>query len=115
MNENAIIYGDGNLTKMPNLTKLKNKINKKMEHNFLGNVEFMHTHEILFNRKIPLDKYCIKILIIGNHFSIYKNNKIMEKIINLGKDKNITIQFRDYKNIDKNKPINSFINSIESD
>ena len=114
-NENAIIYGDGNLTKMPNLTKLKNKINKKMEHNFLGNAEFMHTHEILFNRKIPLDKYCIKILIIGNHFSIYKNNKIMEKINNLGKDKNITIQFRDYKNIDKNKPINSFINSIESD
>ena len=107
MNENAIIYGDGNLTKMPNLTKLKNKINKKMEHNFLGNVEFMHTHEILFNRKIPLDKYCIKILIIGNH-----NNKIMEKIINLGKEKKIIIQFRDY--IDKNKPINSFINSIES-
>lgn len=76
-NEESIIRSEGNLTRMPNLTKLKNKINKKMEHNFLDNVEFMHTHEILFNRKIPLNTYCIKILIIGNHFSIYKNNKIM--------------------------------------
>ncbi len=25
------------------------------------------------------------------------------------------IQFRDYKHIDKNEPLNSFINSIESD
>jgi hypothetical protein len=75
----------------------------------------MHTHEILFNRKIPLDKYCIKILIIGNHFSNDKDRKIMEKIITLGKEKNITIQFRDYKNINKNNPLNSFINSIESD
>jgi hypothetical protein len=113
-NENSIIHGEGNLTRMPNLTKLKNKINKKMENNFLGNVEFMHTHEILFNHKIPLDTYCIKILIIGNHFTNAKDKKIMEKIIDLGKEKNIMIQFRDYKNMDKNEPINSFINSIES-
>ena len=116
-NENSIIRGEGNLTRMPNLTKLKNKINKKMENNFLGNVEFMHTHEILFNRKIPLDTYCIKILIIKsqNHFTSVKDKKIIDKIIDLGKEKNITIQFRDYKHIDKNEPINSFINSIESD
>ena len=111
MNENAIIYGDGNLTKMPNLTKLKNKINKKMKENkFLGNVEFMHTHEILFNRKIPLDKYCIKILL-----KICKHSKIIDKIIKLGKETNITIQIIDYKTIDKKEPLNSLINSIESD
>jgi hypothetical protein len=37
-NEESIIRSEGNLTRMPNLTKLKNKINKKMENNFLGNV-----------------------------------------------------------------------------
>jgi hypothetical protein len=118
MNENAIIYGDGNLTKMPNLTKLKNKINKKMEENkFLGNVEFMHTHEILFNQKIPLDKYCIKIMLKGKKEEYKKNkDKEIDKIIEFSKDKNIPIKYRDYKLRGKNnKPINNFINSIESD
>ena len=111
-NENSIIYGEGNLTRMPNLTKLKNKINKKMEENMLGNINFIYSHEILFNRKIPLDKYCIKILIIE---SIFTNDKQKETIINLGKEKNIIIQFReDYRYIKKYKSLNNFINSIES-
>jgi hypothetical protein len=103
---------------MPNLTKLKNKINKKMEENkFLGNVEFMHTHEILFNQKIPLDKYCIKIMLKGKKEEYKKNkDKEIDKIIEFSKDKNIPIKYRDYKLRGKNnKPINNFINSIESD
>ena len=117
-NEKSIIYGEGNLSRMPNLTKLKNKINNKMEEMWFGNAEFIHSHEILFNQKIPLDKYCIKILIIESIFTNDKGKdkeKKMEKIINLGKEKNITIQFReDYRYIKNYKSLNNFINSIES-
>ena len=115
-NEETIIYGDGNLTKMPNLTKLKNVINKRLEannHHFTS-VKFMYSHEILFNQKIPLDKYYIKIMLIGkkNQF----DSKIIDKILNLAKEKNISIKFRDYKLRGKNeKPIDNFIDSIESD
>ena len=113
-NEETIIYGDGNLTKMPNLTKLKNVINKRMKRDNLYGDEFIHSHEILFNQKIPLDKYCIKIMLIGkkNQF----DSKIIDKILNLAKEKNISIKFRDYKLRGKNeKPIDNFIDSIESD
>ena len=113
-NEETIIYGDGNLTKMPNLTKLKNVINKRMKRDNLYGDEFIHSHEILFNQKIPLDKYCIKIMLIGkkNQF----DSKIIDKILNLAKEKNISIKFRDYKLRGKNeKPIDNFIDSIEND
>ena len=113
-NEETIIYGDGNLTKMPNLTKLKNVINKRMKRDNLYGDEFIHSHEILFNQKIPLDKYYIKIMLIGkkNQF----DSKIIDKILNLAKEKNISIKFRDYKLRGKNeKPIDNFIDSIESD
>ena len=113
-NEEIIIYGDGNLTKMPILTKLKNVINKRMKRDNLYGDEFIHSHEILFNQKIPLDKYCIKIMLIGkkNQF----DSKIIDKILNLAKEQNISIKFRDYKLRGKNeKPIDNFIDSIESD
>ena len=113
-NEETIIYGDGNLTRMPILTKLKNVINKIMKRDNLYGDEFIHSHEILFNQKIPLDKYYIKIMLIGkkNQF----DSKIIDKILNLAKEKNISIKFRDYKLRGKNeKPIDNFIDSIESD
>ena len=116
--DNVIIYSDGNLSRMPSLIKLKNVINKKMKNNDFGNVEFMHSHEILFNQKIPLEKYCVKIIInvIKENDKKYKYNKEIDKIIELAKPKNIPIIFRDYK-VDGNteKTINNFINSIESD
>ena len=113
--KNVIIYGDGDLNKMPNLSKLKSKINKNMKNSFLGIVQFMHSHEILFNKKIPLDKYCIKIMIRGKKEN-YKGDKEIEKIIDLAKEKNIPLKFRDYKINGKNeKTINNFIDSIESD
>jgi len=54
----------GNLSKMPNLTKLKNKINQFCNEGekLFRNINFMHSHEILFNRDIPLDKYCVAII-----------------------------------------------------
>lgn len=65
-NKNDIIIKSplGNLSRIPNLTKLKNKINQFCNKgaNLFGNINFMHSHEILFNRDIPLDKYCVAII-----------------------------------------------------
>ena len=113
-NEETIIYGDGNLNKMPNLTKLKNVINKIMKRDNLYGDEFIHSHEILFNQKIPLDKYCITIIMRWN--KTFYDPKLIDKLIKLSKEKNISIKFRDYKLRGKNeKPIDNFIDSIESD
>jgi hypothetical protein len=113
-NEETIIYGDGNLTRMPNLTKLKNVINKRMKRDNLYGDEFIHSHEILFNQKIPLDKYCITIIMRWN--KTYYGSKLVDKLIKLSKEQNISIKFRDDKLRGKNeKPIDNFIDSIESD
>ena len=115
-NEETIIYGDGNLTKMPILTKLKNVINKRLEANtnYFKSHKFMYSHEILFNQKIPLDKYCITILMRWQKKEY--DTKLIDKLIKLSKEKNISIKFRDYKLRGKNeKPIDNFIDSIESD
>jgi hypothetical protein len=80
-NEKTIIYGDGNLSRMPNLTKLKNAISKRL-NNFknLGILNFMHSHEILFNQKIPLDKYCKCIVIMGTYLKPKEKQKLVEQI-----------------------------------
>jgi hypothetical protein len=107
--EGTVIYGDGNLTRMPNLTKLKKRIN--------GSFDFMHTHEILFNKKIPLDKYCLKIIIYLSKDEFKKSklfNKYTNRIIELAKENNIPLKFRDYKNGKNDKVINNFIDSIEN-
>ena len=99
---------------MPILTKLKNIINKKLINMKNGAVTFMHSHEILFNQKIPLDKYCITIIMRWN--KTYYGSKLVDKLIKLSKEKNISINFRDEKLRGKNeKPIDNFIDSIESD
>jgi hypothetical protein len=64
--EETIISGDGNLPKMPSLTKLKTAIAKRMDWN--TSIAFMHSHEILFNKKIPLDTYC-KCIIYGPYLT----------------------------------------------
>ena len=67
--EDTILYGEGNLTRMPNLSKLKTKIN----HGF----DFMHSHEILFNKKIPLDIYC-KCIVLGPYITPKEEKSIIE-------------------------------------
>ena len=50
-NEDTIIYGNGNLTTMPKLTKLKNVINKYLINNRIGNSGFMDAFTRLSNIK----------------------------------------------------------------
>ena len=94
--EDTILYGEGNLTRMPNLSKLKTKIN----HGF----DFMHSHEILFNKKIPLDIYC-KCIVLGP----YITSKDQKSITELAATLDIPVK--------KNSEflgINKFIDIIES-
>ena len=57
--QNIYAKGKGNLQKMPNLKNLKNNIENAMNKNImLKSAQFMHSHEILFNKKISLKKYC---------------------------------------------------------
>ena len=62
----------GNLPRMPNLTKLRNHIKKGRD--------FMNSHEILFNRDIPLEKYCLAV-IANKYTKDYENNEL-EKLCN---------------------------------
>jgi len=118
-----LVRGKGNLEHIPNLSKLKNHIATRMyvkspiDSNYF---KFRNSHEILFNKKIPLEKYCKTIMILGKKGD-YKNSKgnresiIIKEIIELAKQNNIPLKFRDYKLRGNNvKPINNFINSIES-
>ena len=58
-NDRFVIRGKGKLKKMPSLTKLKNFINKQVEiHKSMHQLSYMHSHEIMFGKKIPIKKYC---------------------------------------------------------
>jgi hypothetical protein len=116
---NIFVRGKGKLNKIPRLTKLKTHISKHMTKKRPKMLDkfhdkFIYSHEILFNKKIPLDKYCKKIMILGKK-NQYKNMQtLIDSIVNLAEERNIPLKFRDYKLKGNNvKPINNFINSIE--
>ena len=58
--ENIYVKSKGHLKKMPNLKKLKTYIEKNMEYK--QTIGFIHSHEILFDKRILLKKYCKMIL-----------------------------------------------------
>ena len=95
--ENTILYGEGNLTRMPNLSKLKTKIS----HRF----DFIHSHEILFNKKIPLNIYCKCIIL-----KPYTTPKEKKSITDLA-----TILHIPVKTNNSLYGINKLIDIIESD
>jgi len=92
---------------MPNLTKLKNAISKRMSK------DFMHSHEILFNKKIPLDIYCKCIIIIGTYFKPKEKQNLVEKIEKINTF-NIPIKFytTDRESM-RGLGLNNFIDIIE--
>ena len=107
-----ILQSDGNLSKMPRLTTLKNYIKKYLvnKYQFMKSITFMHSHEILFDKRIPLDKYGMMILI--NETYLYDKEKDkFNKLVN-----KTTVPIKYYKIIKKHKPygINNFIDTIQS-
>ena len=110
VSKNIFVKGSGHLKKRPNLKKLKKIIEYRMKQNAFDNISFMYSHEILFNRKISLKKYCKYIL--------YKGSEIPDNIIKSVIKLKIPIKSYDNKvkyGIDKFKGygLNNFIDLIE--
>lgn len=68
----------GGLSRMPNLAKLRNYINEHCKIRNLSGLDFMHSNEILFNRDILLDKYCIAL--IADPYVDDKENRELEQL-----------------------------------
>lgn len=107
---NRLAYGKGNLQRMPILTKLKTHINKYMEsEEEQDNVNFIHSHEILFNKKISIKKYCMGITIHTPTPVIYKkNNKEYKKIEKLADKYGLFVKYKH-----TGYGLNNFIDLIE--
>ena len=108
-NKETFVYGEGNLSTMPNLTKLKTAISKRLTiKNVFKGVNFMYSHEILFNQKIPLDTYCKCIIVFGASLSL----KDRQTMIDLAHKINISLKIY----VDKKRHyngLNNFIDKIE--
>lgn len=105
--DKVYVKSKGNLKRMPNLTKLKNIINDNLSHN---NSHFTTSHEILFNKNIPLKKYCLCIVMDGELESI------PQEIIDLAQKLEIPLKnqsFKDGKYYFGTVGINNFIDIIE--
>jgi len=102
-----ILQSDGNLSKMPSIVKLKKYINKTLE---TSPTDFMHSHEILFDKKIPLDKYCKCIIMYDYNLTDKKEKAQKLEIIELANKLNIPVITR--KISMRNKGINNFIEVV---
>jgi len=72
----------GGLSRMPSITKLRNFIDGYCKTNVdLDKITYMHSHEILFNRDIPLEKYCIAV--IANSYTDEKENNELKKLCSM--------------------------------
>jgi hypothetical protein len=104
--EDTIISSRGNLSRMPNLAKLKTKIEKSMK---FGITSFIHSHEILFNQRIPLAKYCKCIMC-----NPYHNPEEKRKLIKLASSLDIPIKFYELKKKHFGISLNNFIDMIDT-
>ena len=100
----------GKLKRMPNLTKLKNIINNSLDNvfsYFSDYANFVYSHAILFNKNIPLKKYCLCIVVNG------EMEEIPQKIIKLAGKLEIPIKKKSKDTYPYYRGINNFIDIIE--
>lgn len=64
----------GQAARIPSLSKLKKHISARLEKGGLNDVEFMHSHEVLFGEDISLEEYGVGIMIVE-----WVYNKILTK------------------------------------
>ena len=86
----------GKLDKAPDLKILKEHIRKEMKRDFASNatsVSFMHSNEILFNKRIPLKKYCKYILYSGSWKKGIYSEIIPKNLLLLASKLNIPIKY----------------------
>lgn len=84
--ESEFIYikSKGKLEKIPDLKKLKKHITLRMKRLSLGNIDFIHSHEILFGKRISLKKYCKCII---------SNNNIPKSVLLLASKLKIPVKY----------------------
>ena len=75
--KDLLAKGDGNLKKYPDLKELKTHIKNYVKKGKTS-IDFIHSHEILFNQNISLEKYCVCIIVKAHNekFKIINNLKI---------------------------------------
>lgn len=106
----VFVKSRGKLKRMPNLTKLKkNCIEKYIKDSDSDVYRFINSHEIMFNKNIPLKKYCLCIVVDGELESI------PQEIIDLAQKLEIPLKNQSFK---KENPfsvmgINNLIDIIE--
>jgi hypothetical protein len=77
--------GSGNLKIMPKLSNLKKEIDDYMQYD-MGGTTFMHSHEILIGNDIPLNKYCLGLVIRTNNPEEFENSKEYKNLMKLTKN-----------------------------
>ena len=109
--DKVFVKSKGNLKRMPNLTKLKNIINNYLDnlfsYYFSDYARFVYSHEISFNKNIPLKKYCLCIIYSG------EMEEIPQKIIELAKKLEIPIKNKSLEKDGDYRGINNLIDIIE--
>ena len=97
----TFVRSKGDLERVPNLKKLKNYIEDRMNNDKYVMISYIYSHEILFNKNISLKEYCICI--------ICKGDEIDENIINLAKKLKIPVKKYNDKDLSHNYGLNNFI------
>ncbi len=77
--------GSGNLKIMPKLSNIKKEIDDYMK-NDMGSVTFMHSHEILIGNDIPLNEYCLGVVVRVSDPQMFENSKEYKNLMKLTKD-----------------------------
>ena len=77
--------GSGNLKIMPKLSNLKKEIDDYMKHD-MGSTTFMHSHEILIGNDIPLNEYCLGVVVRVSDPQMFENSKEYKNLMKLTKD-----------------------------
>ena len=101
----TFVRSKGDLERVPNLKKLKNYIEDRMNNDKYVMISYIYSHEILFNKNISLKEYCICI--------ICKGDEIDENIINLAKKLKIPVKKYNDKDLSHNYGLNNFIDLFE--
>lgn len=109
--EKAIITSPGKLNKYPDMSKLKKYIYTKMNKDDYDKTNFIHSHEILFSRRIYLKRYCKCIIMRIYDKTKTKNSKLYDKIEKIAKKEGISI-IKYYFNHENEIGINNFIDII---
>ena len=73
--KDLLAKGNGDLKKYPDLKRLRTHIKNDLK-NARSSGDFIHSHEILFNQNISLEKYCVCIIIND----LQKDHKIINNL-----------------------------------